>query len=70
VSPPPDFFIHASLAYASGYMGMMLSPVHICFLVSKDYFKASLLASYRHLYKPVAAVTGTWAAVLALLSAL
>jgi hypothetical protein len=68
--PPLDFLVHASLAYASGYMGMMLSPVHICFLVSKDYFKASLLASYRHLYKPVAAVTGTWAAVLALLSLL
>jgi hypothetical protein len=68
--PPLDFLVHASLAYASGYMGMMLSPVHICFLVSKDYFKASLLASYRHLYKPVAAVTGTWAAVLALLSVL
>ena len=66
--PPLDFLVHASLAYVFGYMGMMLSPVHICFLVSKDYFKASLLASYRHLYKPVAAVTATWVAVLALLS--
>ena len=25
----------------SGYMGMMLSPAHLCFLVTKDYFKAA-----------------------------
>jgi integral membrane protein (TIGR00529 family) len=68
--PPLAFLVHASLAYALGYMGMMLSPVHICFLVSKDYFKAGLLASYRHLYKPVAAVTAIWVGVLALLSLL
>jgi integral membrane protein (TIGR00529 family) len=68
--PPLAFLVHASLAYAFGYMGMMLSPVHICFLVSKDYFKASLLASYRHLYKPVAAVTAIWVGVLAILSLL
>jgi hypothetical protein len=45
---PLDFLLHASLAYVSGYVGMMLSPVHICLLVTKDYFKASLAASYRH----------------------
>jgi integral membrane protein (TIGR00529 family) len=64
---PLDFLLHASLAYVSGYVGMMLSPVHICLLVSKDYFKASLAASYRHIYKPAAAVMVTWMAVLGLL---
>jgi integral membrane protein (TIGR00529 family) len=48
---PFDFLLHASLAYVSGYVGMMLSPVHICLLVTKDYFKASMAASYRLLYK-------------------
>ena len=64
---PFDFLLHASLAYVSGYVGMMLSPVHICLLVTKDYFKASMAASYRLLYKPVTAVMLTWMAVLSIL---
>ena len=31
---------------------MMLSPVHLCFLVTKDYYGASLLKSYAALIKP------------------
>jgi integral membrane protein (TIGR00529 family) len=37
------------LAYGFGYMGMMLSPVHLCFLVTRDYFDASMRAVYRHI---------------------
>jgi len=44
------------LAYTVGYMGMMLSPLHLCFLVSKDYYHASLLKSYRQLIPPVITV--------------
>ena len=51
-----DYMALAALAYAFGYMGMMLSPVHLCLLVSKDYYKASLTKSYRHLLPPVIAV--------------
>jgi len=47
------FLSHASLAFVFGFMGMMLSPVHLCFLVTKDYFKANLLGSYRLILKPV-----------------
>ncbi len=64
---PLDFLVHASLAYVSGYVGMMLSPVHICLLVTKDYFNASLVASYRHIYKPAMAVMTAWMVVLGLL---
>jgi len=67
---PLDFLVHASLAYVSGYVGMMLSPVHICLLVTKDYFKASLAASYRLIYKPAVAVMVTWMAVLGLIHSL
>lgn len=35
------------LAYGCGYMGMMLSPVHLCFLVTKDHFNANMLSVYR-----------------------
>ena len=34
------------LAYGFGYMGMMLSPVHLCLLVTKDYFETSLGSVY------------------------
>ena len=67
---PLDFLLHGSLAYVSGYVGMMLSPVHICLLVTKDYFKASLAASYRHIYKPAVAVMLTWMVVLGLIHSL
>jgi hypothetical protein len=67
---PLHFLAYASLAYASGYMGMMLSPVHLCLLVTRDYFQASLAASYRHLYKPVAAVMLVWLVVLAVILSL
>jgi integral membrane protein (TIGR00529 family) len=48
-----DYMALAALAYTFGYMGMMLSPVHLCLLVSKDYYKASLMKSYRLLLPPV-----------------
>ena len=48
-----DYMVLAALAYAFGYMGMMLSPVHLCLLVSKDYYKASLTKSYHYLLPPV-----------------
>jgi len=49
----------AALAYSFGYMGMMLSPVHLCFLVTKDYFNATLSRSYRYLIFPALAVMAT-----------
>ena len=49
----------AALAYTFGYMGMMLSPVHLCLLVTKDYFKAGLARSYQYLCLPVLAVMMT-----------
>lgn len=38
-----------ALAFGFGYMGMMLSPIHLCLLMTRDYFSASLLPIYRHL---------------------
>ncbi len=54
-----DYMSFVMLAYAFGYMGMMFSPVHLCFLVSKDYFNAGLLKSYRHLIMPALTVMVT-----------
>jgi len=48
-SPAWEFMSSAALAYTFGYMGMMLSPIHLCFLMTKDFYKASLLKSYPRL---------------------
>jgi integral membrane protein (TIGR00529 family) len=44
------------LAYGFGYVGMMLSPVHLCLLVTRDFFKASLWPVYRHFLPCIATV--------------
>jgi integral membrane protein (TIGR00529 family) len=36
-----------ALAYGFGYMGMMMSPVHLCLLATRDYFASNLLAVYK-----------------------
>jgi len=54
--PAYDSMALAAVAYTFGFMGMMLSPVHLCFLVSKDYYKAGLLKSYRYLALPTLTV--------------
>lgn len=51
-----DYLSYALIAYTFGYMGMMLSPVHLCFLVTKDYFKAGFMGTYRHIVTPALAV--------------
>jgi integral membrane protein (TIGR00529 family) len=35
------------LAYAGGLMGIMVSPVHLCFVLTKRYFKAGFKGLYR-----------------------
>ena len=37
------------LAFSMGYAGMMLSPVHLCFLLTVEYFNASFLKVYRYI---------------------
>ncbi len=46
------------LAYAGGYAGVMLSPVHLCLVLTAEYFKADLGAVYREVVKPVSVVLG------------
>ncbi|MBN2381735.1 DUF401 family protein [bacterium] len=55
---PMIYLAYAGLAYVSGYMGMMLSPVHLCLLVTRDYFKANLIGIYPYLLKPAGFVFG------------
>lgn len=43
---------YAMLAYAAGFTGVMLSPVHLCLVLTKDYFKASFSGIYKLIIPP------------------
>ncbi len=40
------------LAYGSGYVGMILSPVHVCLIVTNEHFNTQLAESLRRLALP------------------
>jgi integral membrane protein (TIGR00529 family) len=42
-----------TFAFASGFAGVMLSPTHLCFLLTLRYFNADMAGTYRLLYLPV-----------------
>ncbi len=42
------------LAYVSGYIGILLSPMHLCFTVTQKYFNADIRKSYKMILPPVA----------------
>lgn len=46
----------SALAYGFGHTGQMLSPVHICLIVTKEHFASDLGRSMRHLIGPALAV--------------
>jgi len=56
VTPAGVDFGLAMLAFGTGYVGVLLSPVHLCLILSKDYFEANLGLVYRALVVPCAAV--------------
>lgn len=53
----PDMGMLA-FAYASGFAGVMFSPVHLCLVLTKDYFKSELAPIYRLMLIPEAIVVG------------
>lgn len=46
LSPNGINYGYMMLAYGAGFSGVMLSPVHLCLIVTKDYFKASFKKIY------------------------
>lgn len=45
-------FNRIALAYLSGYMGMLFSPVHLCLVFSAEYYNAELGRVYRQMLAP------------------
>lgn len=48
---------YVALAYGFGHLGQMISPIHLCYIVSNQYFKAGFGDVYKH-FLPSALVTG------------
>ncbi len=44
------------LAYGAGGLGYLLSPLHLCLVLSAEYFKARLAFVYRYLVPPAVAI--------------
>lgn len=47
---------YVMLAYAGGFLGVLFSPVHLCLVLTKDYFKADFGHVYRLLIGPALVV--------------
>lgn len=41
------------LAFLAGYVGMMLSPSHLCLIITNEYFKSDLVAVYKVMAPPM-----------------
>lgn len=54
------------LAYVSGFVGVLLSPVHLCLVLTREYFKASLGGTYRLLVLPCAIILAVAVAIVLL----
>ncbi|MCL5269478.1 MAG: DUF401 family protein [bacterium] len=59
----PALLPYVFLAYSWGYSGMMASPVHLCLLLTRDYFHGRLMT----VYKDLSLLVGTCLAASALL---
>jgi len=56
--------LHATIAvttfaYGCGYLGMILSPVHVCLVLTNEYFNAKLFSVYRYIVLPALVVFAT-----------
>ncbi|HOF90144.1 MAG TPA: DUF401 family protein, partial [Armatimonadota bacterium] len=66
LGPDPAFgalLSTAALAYGFGYLGMMLSPVHVCLLVTNEHFNTRLHRTLPPLLGPAAVVAAAVVAV-------
>ncbi len=64
ISGSEVYLNYAVLAFAAGFIGVLLSPVHLCLALTRDYFHADWAPLYRLLLPSVAllglAAVGLW----------
>lgn len=54
------------LAFSMGYVGMMLSPVHLCYILTRRYFASGLFSSYAYILPCALSIAG-WGIVMHIL---
>ena len=54
----PNLLAYIALAYGLGHMGQLLSPLHLCHVMSNEYFGTGYAPVYRRIV-PAAAVAGS-----------
>lgn len=52
----PNSLDYMMLAFAGGLSGHLLSPFHLCLILTKDFFRADLKGVYRFIWIPVASL--------------
>jgi len=51
------------LGYTGGYMGVMISPVHLCLILTIEHYRASFKGTYRYII-PAAIISAIISVVL------
>jgi hypothetical protein len=49
----PNYFFLALYAYVIGFAGILVSPLHLCLVLTNEYFGASLIDVYRYMALPI-----------------
>lgn len=47
-----------SFAFASGFLGVLLSPVHVCLILTREYFKADMLGIFKKTIPAASVILG------------
>ncbi|HDY72243.1 MAG TPA: DUF401 family protein [Nitrospirae bacterium] len=45
-----------TFAFAAGFLGVLISPVHVCLILTREYFKADIMGTYRKIFPAAGAV--------------
>lgn len=51
-----DLLAYTVLAFCAGYLGVLLSPLHVCLVLTCEYFHTALIKIYRRLWLPCSLV--------------
>lgn len=62
--PADECLPYYCLAFSFGYVGMMLSPMHLCLLLTNEYFKSKLLRVYSHYLIPLSIILAAFSGAL------
>ncbi len=60
--PGGDSLQAVALAFAAGFTGVMISPVHVCLILTREYFHADMAGLYKRLLPPslILTITGVF----------